>query len=152
MKKFIAAMVASLAFTAHALPKDEDIWTFIASDSSGNDRYSILNKSGVLTTNDDGIPIIVVQGRIVSKGKHTQPLAWYVPLAHCDNGQGVIVITKTTGEYVDKAAFAFGSGSLAGLIAEVMCGGAEKMLKDKTTPPQEPTKKQPKQNNAPGMV
>jgi hypothetical protein len=138
MKKLIAAMIASLALTAHALPKDEDLWTYIASHASG-DRFSILNKSGIITKNDNGVPVVAVKGRIVAKeGGGITPVSWYVPLESCDAGQGVLVITSPMGDYIDNTQFAFGSGTIAGIIAEVMCGAAEKMLKNKPAPSQAP--------------
>jgi hypothetical protein len=158
MKKLIAALIASLAFTAHALPKDEDIWAPIATDATNGDQYSIQKRSGILTKNDNGVPVVAVQGRIMSKEGSPRALSWYVPLQHCDAGQGILVIATVTGDYLDRAPFAFRSGTIAALIAEVMCNGAEKMLKENTTTPPSTTpqapapKQQPKQNNGPGMV
>jgi len=138
MKKFIAAALAGIALTASALPKDEDIWTFIASNLGTGDRYSIQNKSAEITKNDNGIPVIAVRSRGVDKNGNVTPYRWYVPLNHCDIGQGIVVIMDPHGNYIDKAPFAFGSGTVAGSIAEVMCSVAESMLKEEQSKPSKP--------------
>jgi hypothetical protein len=146
MKKLIAALIASLAFTAQALPKDSDIWSLVATDANNGDQYSIQNGSGMLSKNDNGVPVIAVLGRILSKDNVPHPLSWYVPLQNCDTGIGVLVIMTPTGDYLDKAPFAFKSGTIAGLVAEVMCGAAEKMIKNGVAPVPNPQQKKPASN------
>jgi hypothetical protein len=141
MKKLLALAVTSLALTVSALPKDEDLWTFLAADNSNGDRYSVLNKSGTLTKNDNGIPVITARGRIVSKSGTTTPQMWYVPLEHCTAGQGSIVIMDATGNYLSASQFAFNSGTIGGHIAEVMCGAAEKMMTEQPAQAPRPQKK-----------
>ena len=142
MKKFLIAGLAALSLSAIALPTDADIWTFIASDNTNGDKYSILNNSGELSKNDNGYPVIFARGRIVKADGTAEAQAWYVPLDQCKRGQGFIVVLDQQGKYLSRAQFAFHSGTIGGFLSEVMCGSAEQMLKEQAVPAQKkPTKK-----------
>jgi hypothetical protein len=39
-----------------------------------------------------------------------------------------------SGDYLDKALFAFGSGTIASGVATVLCGAAEEMIKNNVAP------------------
>jgi hypothetical protein len=140
MKKLITLLATTLALSAYALPKAEDLWVSAATAADGTD-YSVLKGSAGVTKNDNGLPVVAVRGRIVKSNGDITPQMWYVPLDDCLRGQGTFVIMDANGAYQGNSQFAFSGGTIGSMIAEVLCTVAEKIMNETPSQQKQPTKK-----------
>lgn len=145
MKKLFLIALTALSFTANAVPKDSDLWSTLAQSPDDGTIYSILNGSGRITQNDDNVPIVAATGRM-QKGNDKHSVQWYIPIEHCDQGQGVLVVTRLDGTYITNTQFALGLGTIAAVIAETMCNAID-ILKSKQPQPEKKKQPEKKQNS-----
>lgn len=141
----IAAAITLSSIAANALPKDSDLWYFVASSDTNGVQYSALKGSGHFAKNDVGYDVYVATGRGVETNGHTNAIMWYVPVESCPLGRGFLVTMDTNGKFLFNTEFALGSGTVASYIAETLCVAMESTKEDVTTKPAaKPTKKSTK--------
>jgi hypothetical protein len=99
----------------------EDGWVEVGSVETTT--YSIKTASYSLETNRNGEEVATVIGRSVeSKSTRVEVHKWYVSSADCSRGYGSLVTLTINGDFDFDNEFVVNSGSMASLLAELICG------------------------------
>lgn len=116
MLKYIPTLaLAILTFSAQAQG-----WVKV-SESNATIFY-IQEGSLRITENDSGVRVVAAVGKTeVKETRKLEGVQWYVPIAHCRDRKGKLVVTDTVGKFKSETDFVFGLGNVASSIAEIMC-------------------------------
>lgn len=116
MLKYIPTLALSiLTFSAQAQG-----WVKV-SESNATIFY-IQEGSLRITENDGGVRVVVAIGKTeVKETRKLEGVQWYVPISHCRDRKGKLVVTDTVGKFKSETDFVFGLGNVASSIAEIMC-------------------------------
>lgn len=89
---------------------------------SDSNTFFIQSGTVKFSENDSGVKVVIGNGKSVSNstGKITG-VQWYVPVVHCVQKRGKLVVTDTVGKYLSENDFIYGLGNIASAIAEIMC-------------------------------
>lgn len=142
MKK--VAIVISMCL-ASAVYSAESDWTPV----TGNDTsvFSIKNGSVEISKNDGGETIVLGTGRISHKSTtKTVVEMWYVKLSTCARQLGKLFTADTDGKIKGTNEFAFGQGSVASRIGEILCYVATEQANKSPTDSVLPAEKGNKKN------
>lgn len=116
MLKHISA-VALTIFVSSVHAQD---WVKVS--ESNSTIFYIQEGSLRITENDGGVRVVVAIGKTeVKETRKLDGVQWYVPISHCRDRKGKLVITDTVGKYKSENDFVFGLGNVASSIAEIMC-------------------------------
>jgi hypothetical protein len=124
---FLAAALvcAGIGTSVHA--KSE--WINIAV-SSTNMRLDVQAGSLEFSKTKGGTAIVVVIGKITHPiTSRIELYKWYVSAIDCKREMGKVVSLNIDGVYQFENDFVFGSGSIATLMAEAICGAADYEIK-----------------------
>ncbi|MDM1715571.1 hypothetical protein [Thiopseudomonas alkaliphila] len=129
MKKTIAS-AAIILFSVQALAQSD--WINIASLPGDSKKLDVQPGSFEFSKTKGGTPIAVVVGKITdTKSANISLYKWYVSLEDCQRKMGKVVSLNVNGEFAFENDFVFGSGSIATVMAETICGVAEFSLAEK---------------------
>lgn len=97
-------------------------WHHITSSKDASDEYSIKPDSSVRDTNKNDEKITIVVGKSTNKKTNQVELfKWYVTDVDCKKEYGNLVVLDLNGEFKYEASFAKGAGTVASVLAEVIC-------------------------------
>ncbi len=97
--------------------KAQSSWIHIATSASAPKNSYYGKKYSVVTSNGKVSAI----GKINYVSGTIKVYKWSIPLAHCNNGMGVITWHKISGKYNTQTDFVFDSGNIASAIAKKIC-------------------------------
>ncbi|MFT6465038.1 MAG: hypothetical protein ACJARL_001838 [Halopseudomonas sp.] len=118
--KGIFVVCASMYFYVGSSMASEG-WTVLSSVEGGYE-FSIKNGSFSSTQTKAGSEIALVAGRAVSPEGAISIEQWYVTAEDCNREMGNLVTLTVDGDFSYETTFAFGAGSAASAIAQVICG------------------------------
>lgn len=105
-------------------------WVEIA--STENRTFDILVGSIEEYISNAGMQAIASVGRVIEKD--TQKISlfrWFVPLKHCAEKKGKLIITDLEGSVISYGDFEFGSGTVSSVISGLLCDIASKKSRSK---------------------
>lgn len=125
MKKLLLATLLSIASLANAA---EPLWIYVT--KSDTDLFYIKRQSVELIKTDGGKPAVLALGLVKDNTKNTSTfVVWYVELTACNREFGKLNIADSEGTLKGSTDFAFGQGSIASILGEVLCSSAERQIK-----------------------
>lgn len=129
MIKYISALALTiLTSSVHA----QD-WVKVS--ESNSTIFYIQEGSLRITENESGVRVIAVIGKTeIKETRKLDGVQWYVPISHCRDRKGKLVVTDTVGKYRSETDFVFGLGNVASSIAEIMCNVGLKSSSSTPTP------------------
>lgn len=116
MKKILIAAILGCFLTLSASAE----WLPIAKGVQGV-TYEGLSQSMHYETTESGVPIAVIDGRILKKGT-TQFVQWSVPREDCPNRKGnIYTLAPDTNEILEKNFFVFDGGNIISEVGQTIC-------------------------------
>ena len=105
-------------------------WINIAVSSESNMRWDVQPGSLEFSKTKGGTAIAVVIGKITdTRTSRIDLYKWYVSETDCKKEMGKVVSLGIDGAYRFENDFVFGSGNIATLMAEAICGAADYRIK-----------------------
>lgn len=125
-----------LGLTLFAVSTLATAQSWVKITESDANTFFVQSGSVRVGENDSGVKVIIGNGKSVvnSTGRITG-VQWYVPMSHCVQKRGKLVVTDTVGKYLSENDFIYGLGNIASAIAEILCD----VVLEPTPPAQQPS-------------
>lgn len=122
MKVALIGMLALACLTAHAQQQSD--WVLLT--STDTTKWEGRVGSREFSKTRGGKEIVVAAGRVINKKTTTIEFEkWYVSVEDCEAQQGKLVTLDMSGKYKYETDFVSKGGSVASMLAEMLCYAVE---------------------------